>query len=125
MARTVVHAFRNAEAVDPGVLIVNAVSVLEPVHIRALVRLAHAVDLWQQAGMGERTEVMDASRLEKVPVKAALIQTGTVIPATLVGGGVEMFDVSPFGRELLEHLHAAAEEDLERLLEPWDTLEDG
>ena len=112
LAKAVAHAFLNDEAVDPGVLIVSALKVLEPVHARALVRLAHASDLSRQSGDNERkTAVEQASFAEPTPVLAALIQTGVALPATLLGGGVKIWDVSDFGRQLLQDLRAVAVSD--------------
>jgi hypothetical protein len=107
LARAAAAAFQNDERIDPATLIVSALSQLEPVHIRALARLAKVE---QGAAMKA------ASDSEPVPVRAALIQTGVAIPSTMVfGGAVQIADVSEFGRHLLQELREAAEEDNERL----------
>lgn len=50
--------------------------------------------------------ISEASRKYPVPVRATLIRIGVVLPATLVGGGVEVYGVSDFGRTLVEELRS-------------------
>lgn len=131
LARAAAAAFDNEENVEPASLIVSALSELEPVHIRALARLAEAAQAPQhpdESGRGEAIKA--ASKAESVPVVAALIQTGVAIASTAIwrgdgtglGAGGEsgyllIHDVSDFGRRLLAHLRAA-DEGSERLILP-------
>lgn len=95
-------------------------SQLEPVHIHALVRLAKAAKSSPDQDEIQRREVMRAaSKVEPVPVLAALIQTGVAIATTTVwhgngtgtpaekSGHILIHDVSDFGHRLLAYLRAA------------------
>lgn len=131
LAQAAAAAFNDDDKVKPASLIVSTLAELEPVHISALRRLAEAATSSQgQTDDGPRGEVMRAaSEAEPVPVLAALIQTGAVIPVTTVwrGDGTGMpaersghlliHDVSDFGYRLLAHLRAA-DEGSERLILP-------
>lgn len=91
-----------------------------PVHIHALVRLAKAAKSSPDQDEIQRREVMRAaSKVEPVPVLAALIQTGVAIATTTVwhgngtgtpaeeSGHILIHDVSDFGHRLLAYLRAA------------------
>jgi hypothetical protein len=128
LARAAAAALQNDEKVDQASLIVSVMSRLEPVHIRALGRLAEAATSSRDQDEKQTSKVMiAASEAEAVPILATLIQTGVAIPATVVsrfdgtavassdvGGGVLVHDVSDFGYRLLGQLRAA-DEDSERL----------
>lgn len=49
---------------------------------------------------------MKAGRTEPTPIIAALIRTGVIYPATLLGGGVAAYGVSEFGWRLLVDLES-------------------
>jgi hypothetical protein len=111
LARAAAAALQNDEKVDQASLIVSVMSRLEPVHIRALGRLAEAATSSRDQDEKQTSKVMiAASEAEAVPILATLIQTGVAIPATVVsrfdgtavassdvGGGVLVHDVSDFG----------------------------
>lgn len=126
LARAAAAALQNDEKIDPAALIVSALSQLEPVHIRALVRLAETARSARDDD--DRDEAMRAaSEAEAVPVLAALIQTGVAIATTMYSSGdglgspaettghVLIHDVSKFGYSLLDQLAPVAAEDSERL----------
>ena len=103
-------AFRNDEAIDPALLVTNALSQLDIVHIRALVRLAalsvsHGPtpeEVNSDADREHVEEMMRAGEQVPLPVLVALVNTGVVKQSTMVfGGGTHLHDVSPFGRQLL------------------------
>lgn len=106
LAKVIANAVRDEAAVDTSQLIVGALKELDSPHLAALTRLCHAED--SSPGEPADTEgndtTIDLSRREPVPVIAALIRTGTVLPATLVGGGVAVYRVADFGRTLLADL---------------------
>ncbi|MGO9246397.1 MAG: hypothetical protein ACLQDC_16705 [Verrucomicrobiia bacterium] len=112
LVMAVANAFQNDDAINPAILKEFALSQLEPVHIHALARLVDVAsdpdlmdDLHRHDAMGIASEDMP------VPVRAALIQTGTVIPSTMiVGGAVRIYDVSPFGHEIIQGLRDAGDE---------------
>ncbi|MET0885253.1 MAG: hypothetical protein ABWX92_02290 [Mycetocola sp.] len=122
------NAFQNDEAIDPAVLVMNALSQLDTVHVRALARLADFSDSlgpWpdeeeEKDAFFERTGVMMRSG-EQVPlaVLVALVNTGAVLQSTNVfGGGTHLHDVSSFGRQLLRELREADPDDTFRWTAP-------
>lgn len=128
LARAANAAFDNNEMIDPATLMVSALALLEPVHIRALAALARAATSAQDLEDRQRSETMEAASLaQPVPVLAALIQTGAVLAKTMIWGGdglgspaettghILIHDVSGFGYNLLVQLDDVAEEDAERL----------
>ena len=116
MARAAAAAFSNDEKVDPAILVVLALAQLEPVLIRALARLVEVSDRDREAGDERKTAIEQAQEDISIPIRATLIQTGVAIPATsILGGGVRVYDVSDFGRELLRQLKEVADEDSERV----------
>jgi hypothetical protein len=117
LARAVANAYDNDEAVDESALIVDVLARLEPMHIRALARLERAVAEAEKATTDDDRHriVREVYRAEPIPVLAALIQTGVCIPATVLTGGVAIYNVSPVGSQLLRLLRDVADEDLERL----------
>jgi len=115
LVRAVGNAFDNDEAVDPANLTVMALSQLEPVHIRALARLVRvATDSDLSSDEQARHNALGiASDAEPTPVCATLIQTGVVIPSTMViGGAVRIFDVSTFGHQIIHDLREAGDDSL-------------
>ena len=129
LARAAAAALQDDEKVDPASLIISVMSQLEPVHIRALARLAAASTSSRDSDEKQRSQAMiAASEAEAVPVLATLIQTGVAIPTAMVsqfngtiapaagiGGSVLVHNVSTFGYSLLGQLRAA-DEDSERLV---------
>ena len=132
LVQAAANAFQNDEAIDPAGLVIRALSQLDTVHVRALVRLVELSDSlgpWpddQQPqaatldGGGaeidptlERTErMMKAGQQIPLPVLVALVNTGVVMQSTNVfGGGTHLHDVSPFGRQLLRDLQTADPDD--------------
>lgn len=86
LAQAAAAALEDDQKVEPASLIVATLSQLEPVHIHALVRLAKAAKSSPDQDEIQRREVMRAaSKVEPVPVLAALIQTGVAIATTTVG----------------------------------------
>jgi hypothetical protein len=127
LARAAVAALNDDQKVEPAAMIVSTLSVLEPVHIHALARLAEAAKSSQQ-DESERSAVMRAaSGAEAVPVLAALVQTGVVLTSTMIAQGdgtiipaersghILIYDVTGFGYLLLAYLRTA-DEDSERLM---------
>jgi hypothetical protein len=112
LARAVASAFENDEAIDPANLMVMALSQLEPVHVRALARLARVATESGLAGDELHDAIATASRDEPVPVRATLVQTGVVLPANLLGGGVAVYDLSDFGHEVLRGLRDAGDDSI-------------
>lgn len=103
LAQAAAAALEDDQKVEPASLIVATLSQLEPVHIHALVRLAKAAKSSPDQDEIQRREVMRAaSKVEPVPVLAALIQTGVAIATTNL-----IHDVSDFGHRLLAYLRAA------------------
>lgn len=113
LGKVVAYAFLNGdEAVDPQVLMIQALAELEPVHIRAMLRLRRATDPRDETAIGE------FNRTQPRPVLAVLERTGVIIPATSwVGTGLGAHDLSDFGRLVLDQLRSVAEEEMERLVE--------
>lgn len=120
LAQAAAAALEDDQKVEPASLIVATLSQLEPVHIHALVRLAKAAKSSPDQDEIQRREVMRAaSKVEPVPVLAALIQTGVAIATTTVwhgngtgtpaeeSGHILIHDVSDFGHRLLAYLRAA------------------
>jgi hypothetical protein len=130
------NAFQNDEAIDPAVLVVRALSQLEPVHIRALVRLVALSDslgpppddeqipkvgvidggtaqnFAAEEAARERAQTMLEAGLQiPLPVLVTLINTGVVTQATVMASGAYLDDVSRFGRQLLRDLQQADPED--------------
>ena len=97
---------------DPANLMVMALSQLEPVHVRALARLACVAEESGLTGDELHNAIGVASHNEPVPVRATLVQTGVVVPATLFGGGVSIYDVSEFGHEVLHGLRDAGDDSI-------------
>lgn len=115
LAKVVANAFMNDETVDPAVLIVHALSQLEPVHVRALVLLERAVGSADEV-FTDRTAVDEFNNSQPTPVLAALETCGAIIPATSwTGRGLGAETISDFGRELLRELRLVADEEMERL----------
>jgi hypothetical protein len=116
----VANAFRNDEAIDPAVLVTNALSQLDTVHVRTLARLAALSDSFgptpeevdSDADREHVEKMMRAGEQVPLPVLVALVNTGVVRQSTMVfGGGTHLHDVSPFGRQLLRDLQNADPED--------------
>lgn len=103
-------------ALDSGVLIVAALAQLEPVHVRALIRLEKAMAVSDESDdERRRSAIREFNKTQPVPVLAALEKSGVMIPSTFIGGGVGAFAISDFGTQILRQLRAVAEEDMERL----------
>jgi hypothetical protein len=114
LARAVASAFENDEAIDPANLKVMALSQLEPVHVRALARLVGvASDPALIDEQHRHNEISNASDELPVSVRATLIQTGVVLPSTMVfGGSNRIFDVTDFGHEIIRELRDAGDDSL-------------
>jgi hypothetical protein len=104
LARVVAKAVLDDAEIEPGQLLVQAFRDLDAPQLRALTRIRNAEDAAKAVEVdGETNDVRsdriaDAAsktgRAEPTPVLAALIRTGVVYPATLVGGGVAAYGVS-------------------------------
>jgi hypothetical protein len=114
LGRAAAQALIRDDAIDPAVLIVHALSQLEPVHIRALARLVEFSDSlgpWPEEGtheFHERTGAMVKYGEEQIalPVLVTLVNTGVVMQTTnAFGGGTHLHDVSTFGHEVLRGLN--------------------
>jgi hypothetical protein len=112
LGRAVAYAFMNGEdVVDAQVLMVQVLAELEPVHIRAMIRLERAT-----ADTGDRSKVDEFNTTQPRPVLAALERTGVVIPSSSwAGTGIGAHGLSDFGRMVLKELRGVAEEEMERL----------
>lgn len=115
LGRTVGNALLDGAAVDPAVLMVHALAQLEPVHVRALVRLESVVGPPDEV-FTDRTALDEFNKSQPVPVLATLETSGVAIPATSwTGRGLGAENISDFGRQILRELRAVAEEEMERL----------
>ena len=115
LGRTVANALSDDAVIDPSVIMVRALAQLEPVHVRALVRLERAVGPADEA-FRDRTAVDEFNKLQPIPVLATLQSVGAIIPATSwTGRGLGADTISDFGRQLLVELRAVADEEMERL----------
>lgn len=116
LAKVVAKAVLDDAEVEPGQLLVQAFRDLDAPHLRALARLRNAEDAATAVNIDGETRdvrsdrisdaVLNAGRAEPTPILAALIRTGVIYPATLVGGGVAAHGVSEFGRRLLADLES-------------------
>lgn len=113
LGRAVANAFVNDDSVDPAVLLVRALSLLEPVHVRALIRLETAIATAEPDGLNEAIRRFNVS--QPTPVLATLENSGVIIRGTFAGGGFGASDISNFGRYVLTELRAVADEEMERL----------
>jgi hypothetical protein len=113
LGKAAAQALMSDDAIDPAVLVVHALSQLEPVHIRALARLVGFSDSlgpWPEEDtteFHERTKEMVIYGEEQIalPILVALVNTGVVMQTTnAFGGGTHLHDVSAFGRDLLRGL---------------------
>jgi hypothetical protein len=110
LARAVVNAYLDDDAIDPSTVKVLALAQLEPVHLRALVKIR----TWRRAlavthdDEGKlRDEVYRASLKLPSLIIYALIQTGC---AQQYMSNPGVFDTTIFGDELLEELRGAGDE---------------
>lgn len=117
LGRSVANAVLDDAEVDPAVLMVHALAQLEPVHIRALLRLESAVGPADESGLVDRTALDEFNKSQPTPVLATLETYGVAIPATSwTGRGSGAEDISDFGRRVLWELRAVGEEEMERLV---------
>lgn len=106
----------NEAALDSAALVVAALAQLEPVHVRALIRLEKATAVSDKSDDERRRSAMhEFNKGQPVPVLAALEKSGVMIPGTFLGGGVGAFAISDFGTLILRELRAVADEEMERL----------
>jgi hypothetical protein len=114
LVKVVANAFQDDEAIDPANLKVMALSQLEPVHVRALARLVGvASDPALIDEQHRHNKIGITSDEIPVPVRAALIQTGVVLPSTMVfGGSNRIYDVTDFGHEITRELRDAGDDSL-------------
>lgn len=127
MGRVVGRAVLDDTLIDDVQLITAVSREVDAVHIRALERLRRAEDDIAAEARQQADEARDAGQdpqraeaawsnrfhtvvgeevqrmgdREPVPIRATLIRTGVVVPATMVGGGASIYRVSDFGRRLL------------------------
>ncbi len=114
LAKVVTKAVLDDAEIEPAQLLVQALRDLDAPHLRALARIRNAektaeeVDAAGETNEAHGERIADAAakagRNEPTPIIAALIHTGVIYPATLVGGGVAVYRVSEFGRRLLADL---------------------
>jgi hypothetical protein len=130
LGRIIGRAVLDDAPIDEAQLITAALGELDAPHIRALERLrraeedidAHAREQADKARADEmdpeqgdrawsnrfNSIVGDAVRRtgdgEPVSIRATLIRTGVVLPATVLDGGASIYRVSDFGRQLLAEL---------------------
>lgn len=108
--------------VDTSELIVTTLAQLEPMHIRALIQLEKQTDRNKQnPRQGDRIAAHRGSlavhRTLTEPVVATLIYTGVATPGITAGPPMVVREITDFGRLVLDHLRAVAQEELERLAE--------
>lgn len=120
LGRVVGQAAVDGALIDSAQLITAALGELDAPHIRALARLAEVEDAaYERAVAQDRRRddepgrrhyasvseaVLRAGDQEPEPVRSALIRTGVALPATLPDGGIALYRVSDFGRQILEEL---------------------
>ncbi|KKC05825.1 hypothetical protein WU83_06355 [Mycobacterium nebraskense] len=115
LGRAVADALLSEDeaAVDYAALIVTALTQLEPLHVRALIRLERHTDLkYEQAAEWDQLAV---HRTLAEPVAAALIYTGVATPGMAAGPPMYVREITEFGRALLGQLRGVADEEMERL----------
>lgn len=99
--------------VDSAVLMVAALAQLEPVHVRALIRLEAHTDRRAQGPSG--SDQLAIHRTLSEPVAATLIYTGVGTPGMSAGPPMYVREITNFGRMILNHLRSVADEEMERL----------
>lgn len=130
LGRVAGRAVLDDSEIEDSQLIAAALRELDAPHIRALEGLrrtedeidgearAQANEARDEESDTEKTEVAWSNRYhsvvgeavrragdrEPIPVRATLVRTGTVLPATVLGGGASIYRVSDFGRRLLGEL---------------------
>jgi hypothetical protein len=100
-------------AVDSAAQIVTALTQLEPIHVRALIRLEKHTDHRKQNP--DDRDSLAVHRTLTEPVAAALIYCGVGTPGIAAGPPMYVREITDFGRLLLHHLRAVADEEMERL----------
>lgn len=91
---------------------VLALREMESIHVRALEELRRIEERAEEERRPDQPYAQEriseavgsASLTYPVPVRATLVRLGLALPATLVGGGVQVYGVSDFGRRLLEEI---------------------
>jgi hypothetical protein len=124
LARAVISALLGDDeaVVDTSELIVTAVAQLERMHVGALIRLEKQTDRNKQTPrqvdpIAAARESLAVHRTLTEPVVATLIYTGVATPGEITGNPMVVREITDFGRLVLGHLRAVADEDLERLAE--------
>lgn len=115
LGRAVADALLGVDeaAVDFAALIVMALAQLEPIHVRALIRLEAHTDRRKQNP--EDSDSLAIQRTLTDPVAAALIHSGVGTPGMSAGPPMYVREITDFGRLLLDHLRSVADEEMERL----------
>lgn len=124
LGRAVTSALLDDDEVvlDTAEHIVTALAQLERIHIRALVRLEEQTDRTKENPrqgdpIAAHHDSLAVHRTLAEPVVATLIYTGVATPGITAGAPMVVREITNFGRLLLDHLRAVAQEDLERLAE--------
>lgn len=100
-------------AIDSAVQIVAAITQLEAVHVRALIRLERHTDQREEAPGIHSSLAVDRTLTE--PVIATLIYSGVGTPGMIAGPPMHVREITEFGRLVLKQLRAVADEEMERL----------